>query len=145
MSTVSAFLAKPDMTAKRIELATDESGNTYTSLQKALECQMIEPVSIDFGDHTLTFWFDEEAFFKADPRVNLMATYLMDSITPADMVLSQFYIGNCVITRFDGETGYETHLPDGVLEVLEEAAKRLQDPAECQEAYSRLVGAFLPH
>lgn len=145
MTTVSAFLAKPDMTAKRIELATDESGSTYTALQQALECQLVEPVSVDFGDHTLTFWFDEESLFKSDSQVNLMATYLMDSLTPADAVLRQFYLGNCVVTRFDFESGYETSLPNEAVEALEAAAERLQDPAERQDAFDRLVAVFLTH
>ena len=145
MTTVSAFLAKPDMTAKRIELATNESGSIYTALQQALEYHLVEPVSVDFGDHTLTFWFDEESLFKSDSKVNLMATYLMDSLTPADAVLRQFYLGNCVVTRFDFESGNETSLPNQAVEALEAAAERLQDPAERQDAFVRLAAVLLAH
>ena len=144
-NTVTALRIPVDGRDTRlVDMPTSESGSCLESLREQLQCSLVEPVSLEYhsAEHGIThldFWFDEEGFFVEDPICNLEAMHVMDAVLEDGARLHQPYIGNCVVTSYDPETGATVSVPDHAIKALEALVSKFSP----MDAYFRVYAPMM--
>lgn len=144
--TVTALVIPVDgRDVATIEMPTSENGSCLEGLREQLNCRMVEPVGIEHHDEEhgttqIDFWFDEEGFFTSEPICNLLAMHVMDAILGASGRLRQPYVGNCVVTALNPETGETVSLPPHAIVKLKEILSTFSPVDAYQRIYQPIMG-----
>lgn len=97
-----------------IDLETRDGSITFEALSQAV-ARFIEPVAALLDGHQLSFWFDEEGFYTQPGNYNHAATALLAALGVNNQAI---YVGDCVVTCFDPETGSELGLDSDLVALL---------------------------
>ena len=145
--TVTALVIPVDGRNNTVtDMPTSESGSCLEGLREQLNCRMVAPVGLEYEDEQhgiihVDFWFDEEGFFTNEPVCNLLAMHIMDAILGTSGRLRQPYVGNCVVTALNPETGDTISLPPHAIVKLKEILSTFSPVDAYQRIYQPIMGA----
>lgn len=103
-----------------VELDTKDGGDiTLDAISNAV-ARFVEPVGAMLDGREITFWFDEEGFFTQPGNFNHAATALLAAL---GVCHQDIYVGDCVVTGFEPESGASVALSeDQVAQLMQKAA-----------------------
>lgn len=101
--TAQALLLTTGNQAAVVHLDTEADGNiTLDSLARALDATHVEPVKVHLDGADLVCWLDEYGMRRQPVEVNRLATALISQLLGHE---TQMFVGRCVVTAADWDTG----------------------------------------